>query len=570
MEDFPTHRSPGQPGDDAGTRNFIALLVLVFHGAEGFFDESRIDHDTIGLLAHDPRGGRATEGSDLALEITHPCLAGVIGDHLVQGGGLDQAVGPLEAMFAELAFDETAFGDLPLLAFGIAVEFDDLQTIAQRARNGAEVIGSGQKEHPGKIEGHIQIVVGETMVLMRIEHLQQGAGGITSEVAADLVEFVEQDQGIARTRAADFLHEPSRHGSDVGATVPANVCFIVHAAEADADKFPSQRTRDALAQTRLADAGRSQQQQDGAVPVRFEFAHGEMLDEPAFDFFHAVVVLIENFLGMVQVQIVLGGNVPGQVGERLDVLRDDARLGTACGECIEAFEFALGLLHDQRWRGGGGQFLTQAGGDVRGFPATFAEFLLDHFHLFLQIRPALLIAELLVHILLDFLLQFRDVQLVRHLGLDGADAFGNIEFLENGLLFGGGQFQSTRDEIRELATVIEIAHQHADLFRHILLVGKIAQGRIPESIHGSFPLRSVRVGRGMQHLHIGQHVGDGLGGCSELHALQHIDDEDGVVLAFLDLTQHLHRDANAIEIRHARFVLGLAALREHADGLVAP
>ena len=181
-----------------------------------------------------------------------------------------------------------------------------------------------------------------------------------------------------------------------------------------------------------------------------------------------------------------------------------------------------------------------------------------------------MIAELVVHVLLDFLLQFRDVQLVRHLGLDGADALGNIEFLKNGLLFGGGQFQTTRDEIRELAAVIEIADQHADLFRHVLLVGQIAQSRIPESIHGSLPLWSVRVGGGVQNLHIGEHVWDRLGGGGELHALQHIDDEDGVVLAFLHLTQHLHRDADAIEVRHTRLFLRFAALREHSNGLVAP
>src|SRR6185436_14021296 len=92
--------------------------------------------------------------------------------------------------------------------------------------NGIEPIRGGDKQHLGKIEGHVEVKIGKGVVLLWIEHFQQCRSGIAAKIRADLVEFVEKNHRVAAFDAAQRLNDPARHRAYVGAAMSANLCFI--------------------------------------------------------------------------------------------------------------------------------------------------------------------------------------------------------------------------------------------------------------------------------------------------------------------------------------------------------
>ena len=107
-------------------------------------------------------------------------------------------------------------------------------------------------------------MVAEGVVLLGVEHFQQGRARVAAPVRADLVDLVEHEDGIAGARTLDGLDDAARHGADVGAAVAANLGFVPHAAQAHAGEFATQGAGDALAQAGFADAGRADKAQDRA------------------------------------------------------------------------------------------------------------------------------------------------------------------------------------------------------------------------------------------------------------------------------------------------------------------
>ena len=74
----------------------------------------------------------------------------------------------------------------------------------------------------------------------------------------------------------------------------ADLRLIVSAAEAHAHKLAPGRFSDALAERRLADAGRADEAQNGALARRVELADREVLKDTALDFVEPVVIVVEN------------------------------------------------------------------------------------------------------------------------------------------------------------------------------------------------------------------------------------------------------------------------------------
>ena len=121
-----------------------------------------------------------------------------------------------------------------------------------------------------KIERHIEVVVAERGVLLRIERFQQRRSRIAAEVAAQLVDFVEHEDRIVGLRAANALDDLSRQGADVGAAMSADFGLVVHAAQRHAHELAAQRPRDGFAQRGLAHARRSDETQDRPLHTRLQ------------------------------------------------------------------------------------------------------------------------------------------------------------------------------------------------------------------------------------------------------------------------------------------------------------
>jgi hypothetical protein len=84
----------------------------------------------------------------------------------------------------------------------------------------------------------------------------------------------------------------------------------VDAAEAHPHELAAHRPGDALAERRLADAGRADEREDRAADRVRQRADREVLEDPLLDLLQAVVVLVEDLGGLLDVELVVGRDVP--------------------------------------------------------------------------------------------------------------------------------------------------------------------------------------------------------------------------------------------------------------------
>ena len=97
--------------------------------------------------------------------------------------------------------------DLDLLLFGVAGKMDDLETVPQCRRNRIHDVGRGDEEHLREVEGQIEIVIPERIVLLGVENLEQRRARIAAHVVAELVDLVEHEYGIFGLRPAEALND---------------------------------------------------------------------------------------------------------------------------------------------------------------------------------------------------------------------------------------------------------------------------------------------------------------------------------------------------------------------------
>ena len=254
-------------------------------------------------------------------------------------------------------------GDLQLLLLGVARQLQHLHAVAQRWRDGVERVGGGDEHHLGEIEGQIEVVVAEGVVLLRVQHLQQRGGGVAAPVGGDLIYLVEHEDRVVRADALDRLQDAARHRADVGAAVAANLGLVVDAAERHADELAAQRAGDGLAERGLADARRADEAQDRLavdvglrrlafrflLPLLFvslllEAADGQVLEDAVLDLFEVVVILVEYLPRERHVNRLAGALVPGQRDQQLKIRADHRVFGRGGGNALQACQLAQRLL----------------------------------------------------------------------------------------------------------------------------------------------------------------------------------------------------------------------------------
>ena len=152
----------------------LQLAVLEARRAEELQELAVVD-DGLALapLGH-PAGDLAHDVGELALQVPDAGLVRVRLDERDEGlvGDLDVLLG--EPVVVELLREEEALPDLDLLELGVAGEPDDLHPVAQGRRDRVEEVGGRDEEHLREVEGHLQVVVLEGVVLLRVEDLEEG------------------------------------------------------------------------------------------------------------------------------------------------------------------------------------------------------------------------------------------------------------------------------------------------------------------------------------------------------------------------------------------------------------
>src|SRR5262245_44671139 len=100
-------------------------------------------------------------------------------------------------------------------------------------------------------------MIGEELVLLRIEYFEQRGRGIAPEVGRKLVDLIEQDQRVNASRLLHCADDAARHRADVSAAVAPNLRFVAHASKTDPHEVAAHGGCDRAAKACLAYAWRT-------------------------------------------------------------------------------------------------------------------------------------------------------------------------------------------------------------------------------------------------------------------------------------------------------------------------
>ena len=413
-------------------------------------------------LGRDP-GHLAADVGNLPLQVPHPRLVSVLADDVAQGR-VGEAEGVLlQPMLIHLAGDEEPLGDLELLLLNVARELDDLHAVPQGGRDGGEDVGRGDEDHLGQVIGHVQVVVGKGVVLLGVQHLQQGRRGVASEINAHLINLVQHEEGIEGPRPPHGLDDAARQGPDVGAAMASDLRLVADAAQADAHELPPQRLGDGPPQGGLARAWRPHEAEDGASHlVGRQLADGDVLQDPLLGLGQAIVVLLQDLRRPGDVYVVLGLPGPGQLDEPVEVGADDAHLGGGGGHLRQPPHLLLRLLLHLVGHLGGADLLLQLV-DLPGHEVALAQLALDGPHLLPQVILPLALVHLILHLGVDLVLQLQQVQLLGQEDAQLLQPGRRVEGLQDLLALGYVQLHDGRDQVRQPARIVHVHGRHVGI-----------------------------------------------------------------------------------------------------------
>ncbi len=166
----------------------------------------------------------------------------------------------------------------------------------QRRRHRVQHVRRADEQHLRQIERHVEIVIAERVVLLRIQRLQQRRCRIAAEVAAQLVHLVQHDHRVVGFRPANALDDLPRQRADVRPPVAANLRLVVHAAQRDALELAAQRARNRPAQAGFAHARRPDEAQNRPLHVGLQLQHAQVVENAVLHLFQLVVILVQNLL----------------------------------------------------------------------------------------------------------------------------------------------------------------------------------------------------------------------------------------------------------------------------------
>ncbi|MCY1404163.1 hypothetical protein D9M71_193650 [compost metagenome] len=408
----------------------------------------------------------AADLRDLALQAPHTGFAGVIADDVADCRDVYLQLALLQAVGLDLLGRQVLDRDVDLLVLGVTRQTDDLHPVQQRWRD-VHRVGGAEEHHVREVVVDFQVVIVEVVVLLGVEYLQQRRGRIATHVAAHLVDFVEQEQRVAHANLGHFLNQTTGHRTDVGTAVAANLGFVTHATEGHAHELAVGGTGDRLGQRGLADAGRSNQAKHRALDLFNALLHGEVFKDTFLDLFQAVVVGIEDILGLCQIQANLALGLPRHIDQPIDVGTHHGRFSGHRRHLLELVQLGSGL--DQG-------FLRQAGVvdtllQLLDFVVTFvdiAELFLNGLHLLIQVVLALAALHLLFDAATDSLLDLQQVDLCIQQSQDMLDALGKFGQFEDFLLLLDLQCHVSGHGVHQAARLIDAVQRRKNFGGHFL------------------------------------------------------------------------------------------------------
>ena len=311
----------------------------------------------------------------------------------------------------ELARQQELPRDRELLLVQVAREPDDLHPVAQRRGDLAERVRRRDEQHLRQVVVDLEVVIVERLVLLRIEHLEERRRRIAAVVAPELVDLVEQDDGIHDFRAAHRLDDATRHRADVRATVAPDLGLVAHAAERHAHELPSHRARDRTPERCLADTGRSDETEDRTVEPLDERQHADVVEHAVLHVVETVMILIEHAARVRDVEDVIGALLPRQGDDPVEVGADNTRFGGDRRELPQPTQLLRASARESAR--GVPSPRSAAARSSPSSPSSLPELAMDRLELLLEVELALVLEQRAAHVVVDLSLELEQIDLAR-------------------------------------------------------------------------------------------------------------------------------------------------------------
>ena len=351
--------------------------------------------------------GFAADFSNFAVKRTHAGFARVVAHNVAHRAFGNAQFAVFHAVALHLLGHEVLHGNVDFFVFRVAGQTDNFHAVEQGGRN-IEAVGCGDKHHIAQIEIHFDKMVGKSGVLFRVEHFQQSGGRVATEVAAQFVDFVQQEQRVFHARFGHALHDFARHRADVGTAVSADFAFVFHAAQGHAHIFAPRGFGNAFAQRGFAHARRADQAQNRTFEFVGAFLYCQIFQNALFHFFQTVMVFVQHQIGFGQVFAHARFFLPRQLDERFDVIAHHGAFGRHRGHHFQFAQFGQSFVFAFLAHAGGFDLLFQLFKIVGIF--IVAQFFLDDFDLLVQIIIALVFLHLALHFAANAFFQLGNFQ----------------------------------------------------------------------------------------------------------------------------------------------------------------
>ena len=295
-----------------------------------------------------------------------------------------------------------------------------------------------------QVKRHINEMIVERAVLLRVQCLQQRGGRVPPEIARQLVDLIQQHQRVGALGRDHSRDDLARHRADVGAPMAADLSLIPHTAQAQADILAVQALGNGAGNAGLANTRRADEADDLALDIRGQFADSQHFQNAVLDLFQAIVVAVQDALCLGNVKVILGERIPGQVQAGIQIGADDRALLVAAlhlGQAVHFFEeLLLPLLVQVQGRDLAAVLLRLGGGVV-----VLAQLLADHVQLLVQVVVALVFVHRFVHFLGDLFVDLQHPALPVHLFNQQLQAAQQRALVQNGLFVLKTEQQVGRD-----------------------------------------------------------------------------------------------------------------------------
>jgi hypothetical protein len=137
----------------------------------------------------------------------------------------------VKAVRLDLLGNEIPLCDAQLLVLRVAGERDHVHAIEQSAGDRVGCVCRADEEDLREIEGQVEVVIAERLVLLGVENLEHRGCRIAADVGAHLVDLVDEQHRIQRLGVAERADHRAGHRTDVRAPVPADLGLVADAAD---------------------------------------------------------------------------------------------------------------------------------------------------------------------------------------------------------------------------------------------------------------------------------------------------------------------------------------------------